>query len=207
MRLVLLEAAANEPLTADEARLRLNIGDDVSDDLLEILIRAARQSIDGPQGWLSRALITQKWRGTMDCFPCDFVIPLPPLQEVTSLQYVDNDGNVQEVDASVYEIVQGPRPRIVLASGQSWPSHKSQADAVAIEFVAGYGDEAQDVPEPIRFGLAMKVRSLLSSAQRDPAVLSDAVTGIGQKTYAEGSNTSALDIAAQALLWPYRVFA
>jgi uncharacterized phiE125 gp8 family phage protein len=57
MRLVLVDGPAVEPLTAAEARARLNIGAEVTDDVLNAYIMAARQKIDGVDGYLGRALI------------------------------------------------------------------------------------------------------------------------------------------------------
>jgi uncharacterized phiE125 gp8 family phage protein len=96
MRLSLLQAPAVEPLTAADAKARLNIGDEVPDAVIEAYITACRQQIDGADGWLGRALITQKWVGKLDYFPtCDggrINIPLPPLQTVDEVSYLGSDG-------------------------------------------------------------------------------------------------------------------
>ena len=96
MRLVLVDGPAVEPLTADEARARLNIGTNVTDEVMNAYIMAARQVIDGADGYLGRALVTQSWLGNLDTFPADcsgrIMVPLPPLQEVTELSYLDAVG-------------------------------------------------------------------------------------------------------------------
>ena len=69
MRLVLVTPPAVEPLTAAEAKARLNIGDEVSDEVMNAYIMAARQRIDGADGYLGRALNTQTLAGPADTFP------------------------------------------------------------------------------------------------------------------------------------------
>ena len=116
-RLVLITPPAVEPLTAAEAKARLNIGDEVSDEVMDAYIMAARQRIDGADGYLGRALNTQTWQGRFDLFPtCDggrIYVPLPPLQTVT-IGYLDGNGDpVTLVEGTDYQVVPAQRPYIV----------------------------------------------------------------------------------------------
>jgi hypothetical protein len=104
---------------------------------------------DGADGWLKRALRTQDWilvlpsfYAGMNCYG-HIVLPLPPLQTVTAIKYLDADGNEQTISTSVYRVVNnGTEPSVVmLVGGQYWPTHGCYPDAVRIEFTAGYGDE------------------------------------------------------------------
>lgn len=207
MRLVLVDPPAKEPLTAVEAKSRLNIGDEVSNDVVDAFIAAARQQIDGADGWLGRALITQTWRGTLDSFPYrEIEVPLPPLQEIVSVSYLDGEGEFVELDPDQYEVLQGQRPVIVPAHGTNWPSVPRRPGAVTIEFVAGYGDDAEDVPEPIRSAIALGVSELRSLSARNLFVSEDSVDGIGTKRYVVGEAAGkALSSAAQRLLSTYRI--
>ena len=209
MRLVLIDPPASEPLTVEEARSRLNIGSEVSDQTMESLISAARQQIDGADGWLGRALVTQTWCGSLEGFLCSEIrIPLPPLQDIISIQYVDEAGATQELDSSDYQIVQGRRPYIVPAFDKSWPVARCQPDAVQIEFVAGYGDEPNDVPEPIRSAIALTVSNLRSLTAQNLFLSSVTVDGIQTKSYVVGGNAAAaIDAAVCSLLSTYRIFA
>ena len=93
MRLVLVTPPAVEPLTTDEVRARQNIGSNVSDEVLQAYITAARQRIDGADGWLGRALNTQTWQAKFNTFPSDRIyLPLPPLQSV-DISYLDVNGD------------------------------------------------------------------------------------------------------------------
>lgn len=107
--------------------------------------------LDGVDGILGRALITQTWQMKLKRFPIGkgaITIPLPPLQAVTSIEYVDGDGDELTLDSNLYQVVNRGKhkSRITPAWGQTWPSTRDQEDAVTVTFVAGYGDAASDVP-------------------------------------------------------------
>lgn len=66
-------------------------------------------------------------------------IPLPPLQSVTSLTYVDTDGVTQTLDPSQYTVDNlSETGRITPAFSTPWPYTRSIINAVNITFVAGY---------------------------------------------------------------------
>jgi uncharacterized phiE125 gp8 family phage protein len=207
MRLVLVEPPAFEPLTAEEAKARLNIGDEVSDEVMDALITAARQQIDGAEGWLGRALITQAWRGTLDRFPCwEMNIPLPPLQDVLAINYIDGTGAQIEFPDSDYQIVPGRRPYITPAFGKTWPATRCQSDAVSIDFVVGYG-EPGDVPEPIRSAIALTASNIRSLSARNLFISASSTEGVGSTQYVVGPNAAqAIDTTVAALLSGYRIF-
>jgi uncharacterized phiE125 gp8 family phage protein len=207
MRLVLISGPAVEPLTAAEAKERLNIGSEVSDAVMDAYITAARQRIDGADGYLGRALITQTWQGRDDTFPTDdngrIYIPLPPLQTVT-VSYLDSAGSpVTLVDGVDYRIVQAQRPYILPLS--SWPS-VTGIDGVTIEFVVGYGDAGTDVPEPIRTAIALGAGHLRTMSMRNLTVTLEREEGIGETRYGVTSEIfTAIDSTVQSLLSTYRV--
>jgi uncharacterized phiE125 gp8 family phage protein len=206
LRLVLVDGPAVEPLTVAEARARSNVGSNVSDEVVQAFITAARQTIDGADGWLGRALITQTWRGGLDEFPtCDggrIFIPLPPLQSVTVkyLRYGDPVGLIQGID---YQLVQAPRPYIVPLT--AWPA-VTGVDGITIEFVAGYGNAGSDVPEPIRTAIALMTGDFCDMATRNPYITQEVEEGVGSTRYMVNADVNKmLDNALQNLLSIYRV--
>lgn len=212
MRLILLEPPINEPLTAAEVRARSNIGGEVSDEVIEAYITASRQMIDGADGYLGRALITQTWQGNIDQFPsssCDsgrIYIPLPPLQEITSITYLGSDGLPVVMDPATYQVVMGPRPYLVPAYNSSWASVTTRADAISITFTAGYGDNGDDVPEPIRTAISLGVANLRSMSMRNLTVSLEKEEGIGETRYIINKDVlGAIDETMQCLLSIYRV--
>jgi uncharacterized phiE125 gp8 family phage protein len=95
-----------------------------------------------------RALITQTWRALYDSFPVvEVELPKPPLQSVSSVKYIDDDGVEQTLATTEYEVdTSGVRGRVYLAYEGEWPIHRIEPNAVRIEFVAGYGDDRSDIP-------------------------------------------------------------
>lgn len=169
MRLTLMTPPAEEPISLEEIKehLRLAPDDDEEDELLLGMIKAARQKLDGRDGFLGRALVAQTWRLTLDCFPRIVSVPLPPLQSVTSITYLDAAGDEQTLEVAAYHvdgIGDSERATIRPARGRSWPSTWEYPGAVAITFVAGYG-EPDDVPDPIRQALRLHVGHLYNNRE------------------------------------------
>lgn len=151
-----------------------------ADPLLSMLITSARVAAET---YLHRYLVTQTLDAYFDSFPrypnphyskygTKWEILLPPIQSVTSITYVDNDGVTQTLSASNYVVDTKTQPtRITPAYGLSWPSTRDQNNAVTIRFVAGYG-AAADVPQCIKNWILMRVASLWDNrAAFDPKAM------------------------------------
>lgn len=191
MPLVLITAPADEPVSLAEARLHLRL--DASgtpathpdDDLVTALIAAARQNLDGADGVLGRALITQTWELRMPAFPCrawpstrvaDAIrLPLPPLQSVTSIKYDDPAGVEQTLDSSLYVVGTGEPAEIVPAYGQTWPATRGMPESVRVRFVAGYGDAGSDVPGPILDSIKAQIARRYDDRAASAAILAGEV--------------------------------
>lgn len=106
-----------------------------------------------------RAIVHRQFDLVMDRFPTtDIRVPRPPLQTVESITYIDTAGVEQTLDEASYQvsIPRGPNAgcaRIRPAYGLSWPSVRSQMDAVTVTYTAGYLDDGSpqvpNVPEDI----------------------------------------------------------
>ena len=206
MALVLITPPAAEPLTPAEVRTRLGLSvSDASDAVLTPLITAARQEIDGIDGWLGRALITQTVEMSLDRFEGRIIIvPLPPLQSVV-INYDDRDAVEQTLAPSAFRVLAGDPGRIEVVD--SWPSTKARSDAVRIRFVAGYGESGASVPEPIRQALAEKVSLARMSSRPNPSLRSDTVDGVGSQTWSTGSDfADALRSSIDGRLEPFRIW-
>jgi len=140
-----------EPVSVDEvkAQARVDLADE--DALIQGYIRAARETLER---LLWRAFITQTLELTLDGWPegSEIRLPRPPLQSVTAVRYITEDGTLKTLDPALYVVDTASEPgRVVLKRGKSWPSETlAPAAGVKVEYVAGYGDQASDVPEPIR---------------------------------------------------------
>ena len=149
MSLTLVTAPTVEPVTLAEAKTHLRVDGTDDDTLISALITAAREHVDGRDGWLGRALCTQTWDCHYDVFPDDGLLYLPvaPVQSVTSVKYVDPDGVQQTFSSANYALGADLdwSPRVILGWDKSWPSVRAVPEAVTVRVVAGYAS----VPRPI----------------------------------------------------------
>ena len=179
MSLTLVTAPTVEPITLQEAKDHLRVDGATDDALISALIQAARQHIDGRDGWLGRALMTQTWDYTLDEFPDTDYIPLPlaPVQSITSITYTDTNGASQTFSSANYALGADLawQPRVNLGYGLSWASTRGVPDAVKVRFVAGYANAA-DVPGPIKAALLLTVGELYE--QREESVIGPTVARV-----------------------------
>lgn len=136
--------------------------------ILHRCLEAAVGHLDGPDGLLGRALINQTWDWTLDTFLAVLQVPLPPLQSVTSVKYLDAAGALQTLDPSAYAVIGAggaDKARIVPAYGTTWPATRSFPGAVTVRFVAGYGPEYLGIPAPLRHAIMMHAASLYENRE------------------------------------------
>ena len=145
--LVLVTEPATEPVTLQELKTHMRFdGDDNS--YLNSLITRARQIAEG---FLARALITQTWRLTRDRSPGRRLqLPMPPLLTVTSIIGYDETDTGTTMTSTEYIVQVKIEPgEVILKSANSWPDHRNEA-SFEVNYTAGYGAAASDVPELIR---------------------------------------------------------
>ncbi len=172
MALVMTAAPAAEPISLAEAKAHLRVDADDEDALLSSLIVTARAFVEKA---LARALITQDWSLYLDNWPRGGTIALPiaPVQEVTAVRVYDSGDMPTDVDEESYsaDTVSDPARLLLSAGGlQMLPARLLNPYEVA--FTAGYGDEADDVPEPIRHALKLLIAHWFEN--REPVVLGEA---------------------------------
>jgi uncharacterized phiE125 gp8 family phage protein len=136
--------------------MRIGIPDE--DDLIAGYLTAARTYVE--EGY-DRALVTQTWDYFLDTFPWagqSIELPIWPLQSVTSITYTDSNNSPTVWPSTNYFVDAVKKPgRIVLAYGQGWPAVSLRtANAVAIRYVAGYGDHTT-VPFTTRTAIMLLV--------------------------------------------------
>ncbi|MGE4321931.1 MAG: hypothetical protein AB7E60_02755 [Sphingobium sp.] len=149
-----------------DAHLRLD-GDEEQRPMVERLIAAATAHIDGPAGWLGRALGPQ----TLEARICGFgggLIRLlyPPIVDIVSVHYLDGMGQPALVDPDTYELF---GPDLGTAWGKSWPTpgaYRGRVETVRIRYRAGYPVDPNadpvvpSVPEPIKAAILLMVGDL-----------------------------------------------
>ena len=141
-------------ITLDQAKLRVRRDDDDDNDSIELLIAAAISQLDGTEGILGRALISQIWVDIWGGFEAGERVPLAlaPVASVTSITYFDADNVEQTLLDASYGLHKDNAGGFYLrlSSGVAWPSTYHRDDAVRITYSAGYGEQPADVPAAIR---------------------------------------------------------
>jgi uncharacterized phiE125 gp8 family phage protein len=155
MALVMTSAPALEPVTVAEAKAHLRVDSAAEDALIASLILTARLHIETALGL---ALITQGWRLSLDRWPeaREVELPLRPLQAVEEVRIIGADGEATVIAASQYLVDVGSSPpRLVRRN--ALPAPGPAVNGIEIDLIAGYGDEASDVPATIRQALLLLV--------------------------------------------------
>ena len=197
-------------VTTAEAKKQLGVTGAGDDTYIDSLVAVATQTIDGPNGWLGRAIGSQTLELRMDRFPCadEISLPLPPLVSRTSVKYDDADGAEQTLSAEDYRLTGAGTDAglIRLKSGKSWPNIIEQAEAVRVRYVAGYG-LAEAVPGPIKQAVLLMVQALYGLKDRNLFISSESVDGVASTSYVVSENAgNVMRTAAEGLLAPYCIW-
>lgn len=153
MRLKLITAPTNLPVTLTEAKNHLRVSGDLDDTYITSLIEAAAGFVDGIYG-MGFCLMPQTWEMALDRFNSEVKIPIYPVSSVASVAYVDSEGAEQTVASSVYQLNNyGSSPNITLKYNQNWPTSRNIADAVKIRFIAGF----ESLPEDLKHAVLLLV--------------------------------------------------
>lgn len=155
----LITGPSLEPIDIDELKKYLRFTPTTEDTVIDTLISAARQYFEDMTGVIC---LTQIWEMSMSGAPGDYEIELTksPLQSVVAVNY-DVSGVETPMSVSDYSVLPGMTGsggpgRIRLADGASWPSFStSVSGGLRIRYAAGFGDAPGDVPEIVKWAIAM----------------------------------------------------
>lgn len=146
MSLFLVTAPSSEPVSLSELKLHLRVDTTTEDDLIAALGVSGRGYAED---FTRRAIPRQTLDLRLDAFPCEseFYLPKAPCISVTSISYIDTNGDTQTLATSVYDtdLPTGPQARagrIFLKYNQVWPQTRDIPNAVTVRFVAGYAGTA-----------------------------------------------------------------
>jgi len=177
--LIIKTAPVNPLFTIDQIKAHLCLTDDLTETDAQIndMGDAVESYLDGNDGVLNRGLITQTWTLIRTGLSFVMSLPLPPLQSVDEIRYLDNEGVQQILSASLYRVVYtgavNRRAIIVIADDASYPSTDTQIGNVEIDFTCGYGDSWNDVPPNTR---QLALQLLASYYENREAELENALT-------------------------------
>jgi uncharacterized phiE125 gp8 family phage protein len=154
MTLFRTTAPAVEPVSLAEAKAQLRIGHDSEDDLLNGLIRAAREEVEARTGI---AMIAQDWRLALDRWPRFGRVALlrHPVVEILSVTVYGTDGEASLVDPATYEVDIASRPARLYFMTRPEPARI--LNGIEIDFSAGFGADAEAVPEGLKRAILVLV--------------------------------------------------
>jgi uncharacterized phiE125 gp8 family phage protein len=159
-------ASSSSLFELSEVKSQLRIDIDADDTLLQTYIDAA---VSWAEQYRGEKFLTETQVDYLDEFPVEINPVWFPLVSVTSIAYLDINGDSQTLDSSVYQVDANQKlgpGRIRLAYNQSWPSQRGgDLNAVTITYKAGYGDTADDVPGHIKQGILMLIGSLYENRE------------------------------------------
>lgn len=154
MTTALITPPAHEPLRLSEVKLHLRIDHDDEDELLNDLIKAARQYCEFSCG---QKLITQVWRQYESKFPTDgsLRLLLAPVQGIVAISAYDRDGNGQTLASSATHLHRsGSVAEIEFEQGFD-PA--VAANGLEIDLQLGIGDLGVDIPDTLKRAILLLV--------------------------------------------------
>lgn len=155
---LIIAAPSLTMVTLADAKLHLKVDSWDDDTLITTLINAAESFLDNYSGITGRALLYQTWEQKFDAFYARHDLPIGIASSIVSVKYYDINNVQQTVTGSTYQLFTDQLGSYVeTAAGMSWPNCYSRTDAVAIQWVAGYGSTAATVPAAIIVAMKMLV--------------------------------------------------
>lgn len=187
---ILLTGPAVEPITLAEAKQFVRVEHDDDDDVVSALIAGSRIHVEAQT---RRALITQSWRLTRDVWPetgCLPVLPVP-LQTFDAVRVYKSDGSTLALDVAAFAVDKASAPARLSFMRGALPAPERPVGGIEIDVTCGYGDAADDVPEPLRQAIRLLVAHWYENR---------GLTAIGHEI-------AVLPQTVTALIAPYRVLA
>lgn len=140
-----------DPVSDTEQKLHAKIDLPDDDALVSDLNKTATDYIGDR---LQRDFTEATWELSLNAFPpapCPIEICRVPLISIESIKYIDTAGVEQTLAASEYKVDDKAEPAAVFrAFNVTWPTTRTEVNAVTVTFKAGYGALATDVPEKFK---------------------------------------------------------
>jgi uncharacterized phiE125 gp8 family phage protein len=167
----ILSAPQVEPVSLAETKLWLRVDHSEDDSLILNLIRTARERVEARTG---RAIISQTWRVSLDCWPADDAIALPiaPVESVLALRVKQLSGADIIVSMGSLRLLSHQEPALLLTSQR--PATDYARAGIEIDLVAGYGPSGVTCPPSLRQAILLIVGHLYEARGPQKDVATDA---------------------------------
>lgn len=155
----------SEPITVAEAYAHCRIDSNAEEAYVSGLISVAREWLEDRN---NTTLLTTTWAMSLNRFPVRnssdaldrnrIELPRCPVQSITSIQYVDEDGDTQTFDSGSYSFDSASNHCASVGPiyDEEWPDIREQVGAVTVTYVAGY-TLAANVPPKYRHAIKLLV--------------------------------------------------
>lgn len=158
-------AALAVTLEAAKQTLRIDDSDTSLDVVITLQIKAITRDAEHALG---RSLISQGWRLSLDAFPDALRLDHPPIVSVSSVSYFDTNNQLQTLYPADYVLDKVSEPGyLVPAQGRAWPETADRVHAVTVNYVAGYGAAADDVPAEIQLYILARLAEQFDASGRE----------------------------------------
>lgn len=150
--------ASTYAITLAEAKAHLRVTHDSDDNYIDALIAAAQESA---QQYTGRQIMVATWKLFLDCFTDVISITKLPVNEITTIQYYDENNELKTLETTQYkkELTSIPATIEKADNVAAWPSTYNKTNAVIITFKAGYLTAAE-VPADIKHAIKLTVGNL-----------------------------------------------
>lgn len=187
---VLITPPAMLPVSLDEAKAHLRVEEAITEDdaLIEGLIRAATDHLDGWTGILGRCLVEQEWRHNSDVSGSCVMLPLGPVIEIVSAT-----NGPDTIDPADYTLKTdaGGRSRVEFGV--------SISGLVNVTYKVGYATIPQDDGPPV-----VPAQSTVPAALKVAILLLVGNWYANRETIVVGATVEKLPFAVESLIAPYR---
>ena len=166
MSLKLITPASTLAVSLVEAKAHLRVDSSDEDTLITALITSATETAEQITG---RAIMPQTWELTQDAFDDPMVLTRVPVASVTSVNYLNESGNLIVLDPSAYDLYNTDDfgyATVLPAYETAWPATRDTTNAVAVRYVAGYADAAS-VPEGIKQWIKLTVSAMFENREAE----------------------------------------
>lgn len=156
MYLVQTVAPIQEPISLEDAKVFLRILDNLDDTTIASMIKSSREYAEN---YTNRQFETATYELFTDRFTQDLKLPKNPIKTLTSVEYMDENGDYQVLDSSYYYLY--GEDDIFKVHFDNTVSHKNHKNAIKFTFDSGY----DVVPESITAYMKVLISTLYENRE------------------------------------------
>ncbi len=152
---ILLTPPTSEPVTLAQAKDWLKVDSTEDDEILALLITAARRYVEAET---RRLLPAQTWRMTRSAWPQWYriAVPLCPVNSIVAVRVRDGAGVFQPVPLARFMLDNGQNGGFIFVDGTVPSPQLALPSGIQFDMECGYGN-AENVPAPLRHAILMLV--------------------------------------------------